>query len=101
MECKSETIETQTETETVPISIQTDPEPVPIMISQETEMNDPIMISTETMTDDQPTEDRETTNGRANMSRCHVIRNVWTLYDKKYHEKSSLRWRLSKLLFTS
>ena len=31
------------------------------MISQETEMNDPIMISTETMTDDHPTENRETT----------------------------------------
>ena len=57
MEFESETIETQTETETVPISIQTDPEPVPIMISKETEMNDPIMISTETMT----TENRETT----------------------------------------
>ena len=61
MEFESETIETQTETETVPISIQTDPEPVPIMISQETEMNDPIMVSTETMTDDHPTEDPETT----------------------------------------
>lgn len=57
----SETIETQTETETVPISIQTDPEPVPTMISKETEMNDPIMISTETMTEDHPTENRETT----------------------------------------
>ena len=31
------------------------------MISKETEMNDPIMISTETMTDDHPTENRETT----------------------------------------
>ena len=31
------------------------------MISQETEMADPIMISTETMTDDPPIEDRTTT----------------------------------------